>query len=108
MVLTGLGRAAKSAVGRDIDFNEVACAGQALEVDVRDAPYLHIVEGQPTFDVNRSGSGFKIRFAEITGAAVESDSQLGPTPGVGEFNVNVVAVDSLFEELNRLFRSQSG
>src|SRR5262245_11929258 len=58
--------------------------------------------------MNRSGLFLEARLAEIASFTVEPHSQLGSTSGVGKFNMDVIPVDRLFEEFDRLLGSQPG
>src|SRR5215472_9128372 len=60
---------------------------------------FHIIEGQVAFDVSCTLSTFEIRTAEIRGIPIQAEPQLGPSVGLSELDVNVVAVNGLFEEL---------
>src|SRR5262245_11222949 len=58
--------------------------------------------------MNRAAAIVEIGLAEITGFTVHSDAQLRAALSLGEFDVHVIAVNRLLEQLDRLFRTQTG
>src|SRR5215831_2530505 len=71
-------------------------------------PSSSVRSGLDLDQVNGSGTGFKIRFAEIAGVAVQPDSQFRAAFGAGELYVDVVAVNCLFKDLDRPVGAEPG
>src|SRR5882672_1370402 len=80
---------------------------QRLEVNISNAPDFDVIQRQVPLDMNRATANVEVGLAEITGFSVQPDAQLSAASGLGEFDMRVIAVDRLLEQLDRLFRTQA-
>src|SRR5262245_13829678 len=72
---------------------------QRRKVDVGNASDLDVVQSQIPLDVNRAAPLVELGSAEIACFMVQSDAQLRASSGLGEFDVQVIAVDGFLKQL---------
>ncbi|HEV3039974.1 MAG TPA: hypothetical protein VHA33_19565 [Candidatus Angelobacter sp.] len=70
---------------------------QGAQVDIGDAFEGHIVKRQRSFDMNGPPAILKIGSTQIGSVPVQTKSNFRSSPGLHEFDVDVVSVNSFFE-----------
>src|SRR6478736_3201631 len=81
--------------------------GEHAKIDIGDASHLYAVQREIAFDVSHAGSCFKIGPAEIRVGTIETKPNFSAAFGLGELDMNIVAINGLFEQLGSLLWSQA-
>src|SRR5579863_7194209 len=85
----------------------MSCSFQRAQVNVSDACNFHIVKRQVPFDVNGALTVYKIGLAEVRCFSIHSEAKLRPSSSLGKLNVNIVAINGLFEPFYAPLRPQA-
>ena len=85
----------------------VPFARQRFELNICNASYFDVIQGQITFYMNFPFFFFIICLTNVAPIRIQSDAKLGSASGVGELHVYVAAIDRFLEKLNRSFGAQS-
>src|SRR5262249_44713558 len=97
-----------SAASLGFNFFQMSLPFQRRKVDVGNTPDLDVIQRQVPLDVRHAAPLVEIGPVEIARFTIQSDAQLRTAFGLGEFDMNVIAINRLFEQLDRLFRAQTG
>src|ERR1700739_4904181 len=84
------------------NLDETTSPGKYAQINIGDAFHLHVVQRKITFDVSRAGARFEIGLAEIRTGTVKTKPNFSATVSLGELDMNIIAINGLLEQLDRL------
>src|SRR4051812_10065580 len=89
-----------------LNTNETATTFKTRQIDVDHTLDRNEVNRQPALEVSSAPAVIEIDVAEITGSFIELDAKLRAAICSGEFNREVIAVETFFEALHGHLGSQ--